>query len=196
MIGALRPAELFPHRRVAGQPHQRTVHAQQPMSVPAAHQIRVRRPIHRMQHRLVEFDKRAGAKFGPRVGDRPGTQARHGQPLAQLPEKLLRVGLERLQTFLEQQQHEDGKGQHTRPREISGPPPMPAPERRSDERLPQLDDERQRPGLERRMVLHPQCTSRLYLLCTFKKYTTSSRFNGSAPRPSPRRGARFGIARK
>jgi hypothetical protein len=45
--------------------------------------------------------------------------------------------------------------------------------------LTELFDERQRPLLERKWVLHPQCKSRLYLLCTFKKYTLSSRFNGS-----------------
>ena len=87
--------------------------------------------------------------------------------------------MERLETFLEQQEHEHGKGQHTLAGEVGRSPPMPRAENRIDKAMAQLLNKLQGPLTEREVVLHPQGTSRMYLLCTSKRLTTCCRFNGS-----------------
>ena len=157
LIGALHPAEGFADGRPAGQPHQRTVHTQQPVALPALHQRGVLRPVHRGQHgRRVEFDERAGAQFGPGMRQRAATEFGARVAVGQLVQKLMHMGLERLETFLQQQEHEHGKGQHTLPREVAGPAAMARPEGRIDERLAQSFNESEGTFLQWEVVAHPK----------------------------------------
>jgi len=92
----------------------------------------------------------------------------------QIPEKLVQMILERLETFLEQQEHEHRKVQHPLAREILGPPAMTRGQARFQELLAQPLDEMKSPLMQCRIISHPQCKSRMYLLCTFKKITKYS----------------------
>ncbi len=121
----------------------------------------------------MEFDKGAGAQFGSGVRQCAATELGRG-PAAQLSKELLQVSLQRFETFLEQQEHEDGKGQHALPREIGRTATMPRAEARVGERVAKSFDELERTVLERNIVSHPQCTNTLCLLCTFKIITLYS----------------------
>src|SRR5713226_7600974 len=89
--------------------------------------------------------------------------------------------LERLETFLEQQEHEHGKGQHALAREILRPLPVTSCQGRLEEPLTQQFNEVKGTLVESRNISHPQCKSRMYLLCTFKNITLSSCFKASGP---------------
>ena len=58
---------------------------------------------------LVQFDESTGQKFGPRVRERTGAGGGGGRIAVPLPEELVQAGLEGLETFLEQEQHEHRK---------------------------------------------------------------------------------------
>jgi len=62
---------------------------------------------------------------------------------------------------------------------------MPRPKDRIDERRTQSFNEGEGTLFEGNVISHPQCKSRLYLLCTFKNITKYACFKGSAPQPSP-----------
>src|SRR5207245_1992653 len=94
-----------------------------------------------------------------------------------------------LEAFLEQQEHEHGKGQHALAREILRPLPVTSCQGRLDEPLTQQFNEVKGTLVESRNISHPQCKSRMYLLCTFKNITLSSCFKASAAQP--RRGEIF-----
>ena len=169
MIGALHPAENFADGSAAGQTHQRTVHTQKPVPFPALHQRRVFGPVDRGQDsRGIEFDEGAGAQFGPGMSQRTPAELGRGAPVGQPAKELLQVGLQRFEAFLEQQEHDHRKGQHTLPREIDRTATMPRAEARIGERVTQLFNERERTSLKRNIVSHPQCTTTLCLHCTFK----------------------------
>ena len=84
MVGALHPAEGLSQRLAGGQAHERTVHREQAMALPALHQGGVLRARHRGEHRLVEFGEGAGAQLGPGVSQRAAAQARSGGAAGQL----------------------------------------------------------------------------------------------------------------
>ena len=81
------------------------------------------------------------------------------------------MGLERLETFLEHQEHKHRKGQHALAGEILRPSPMTRGQARIGEALAQPFDESKRPLSKRKIISHPQCKSTMYLLCTFKNIT-------------------------
>ena len=186
MIGAWHPAELFPDGRVAGQAQQRTVHREEPVPAPALHQAGVLRPIDGGQHRRgVEFDKGAGAQFGPRMGEGAATEPGRRGPVGQLLQERRQMGLEGLEAFLQQQEQEHGKGQHALAGEVTVAAAVARAEERIDQRPAQLFNEGEGAELERERALPPHCKSRICLRCTFKSITTSSCFNGSGERPDP-----------
>jgi hypothetical protein len=80
----------------------------------------------------------------------------------------VQVGLEGLETFLEQQEQEDGKGQHPLAREVRRSPPGPGTQARIRQPLTPLMNELQGTQTQVAVLLHPKGTSRKYLLCTFK----------------------------
>jgi len=129
------------------------------MAAPALDQRRVGGAIDASQHGGgVEFDEGAGAQLGPGVGERASAQVGEAGTLGQLGQELMQMGLERLETFLEQQEHNHGKGQDLLPGEVRGPEPMAGTEARLDEPLAQLADEVQSALVERKVVLHPKGT--------------------------------------
>ena len=152
------------------------------MPQPALGQRTMRLAVHRIEDSTVQLDKGSGLELGSRVRQRGSRHRLRWETLLQLEEKLMRVSLQRLQTFLEQEEHENGKGQFAFACEIGGTPPMPRAEIRSHDPLTQTEHELERALSKGNVVLHPQCTSRLYLLCTFNSFTLYSSFIGSGDR--------------
>ena len=127
---------------------------------------------------MIQFGKGAGAQLGAGVRERAGADHR---PVgaAQLPEQLVEKRLEGLETFLQQQEHENGKSQDASAREILRSSAMAGDQARIGKRGAQLLDEVKSTLFKWEVVLHPQCKSRMYLLCTFKNITSSSWLKGS-----------------
>src|SRR5208337_5280942 len=101
------------------------------------------------------------------MSQRPATEPGHRGHVGQLPQKLMDMSLERLEAFLEHQEHKHGEGQDALPGEVAGATAMSRPEARIDEWLTQSFNKVEGTAFEEDIVLHPQCTSRMYLHCTF-----------------------------
>ena len=71
------------------------------------------------------------------------------------------MGLEGLETFLEQQEHEHGEGQHAIACEVGGAAAMARAKVRGDEPLAELFDEAEGTVLETQSVLPPHGESRM-----------------------------------
>ena len=80
--------------------------------------------------------------------------------------------LERLEIFLDKQEHEHRKVQHLLAREILGPPAMTGGQTQAEELRAQPLDELKRPLVQGGIGSNPHCVRGMYLLCLFQKITT------------------------
>jgi hypothetical protein len=129
LVGRGDHGKLGVHARVGGQPHERAVDAEHAVPAPALDGPRGRRAVDGGQYALaVQLDESGVAELGAGVRAGAGRGRLGRVALGQLGEKCAHMPLERLDGFLQHEEHDEWERQPAPPGEVSRPHAVPRPE--------------------------------------------------------------------